>query len=63
MRTSGGGAGGGAPGTHGTLLAIDPAILKHGARMSHCAVREPTGQSPFRYEAEESPGSKGQGAR
>ena len=38
-------------------------MLKHGVFMSHCTVRESTGQSPFRFEAEESPGSEGQGAR
>ena len=38
-------------------------VLKLGAVMSHCGLRESTGQSPLQREAEESPGSKGQGAR
>ena len=37
--------------------------LQHGALMSDCDLRESTGQSPLQREAEESPGSKGQGAR
>ena len=50
-------------GVGGLFPARKMAVLKHGALVSHCAGRESTGQSPSRREAEESPGSNGQGAR